>query len=203
MMKIAMLSLLLLMFATGCEAPGLKSSSTAKPSPHSIEPARIDTRDDIVSIVQFWPQQPWLREDAATQGFRVPTYFISAETEKGVFVSGTVFVWLYEIVAGRGGKIDRVPVQQWEFDAEQAMGFRVRKEALGGYYYGFVLKWDPTVKLDNKRVEIQFGYERVSDKKLVLSRPKQMQVSMSAAPTVITQPASRPAPRESRPGRHE
>lgn len=185
----------------GCQGFGGKGQERPKPMPNEVEPERIDTRDDVVSIVQFWSQQPWLREDARTLGFRVPTYFISAVTEKGVFVNGTIFVWLYELGPATAEGEQRIPLQQWEFTPEQAMGFRVRKEALGGYYYGFVLKWDPALRLERKRLEIQFGYERVSDKKLILSRPKQLQPPSASA--TIQQPGPppppRPAPRRARP----
>ncbi|RMF76472.1 MAG: hypothetical protein D6744_12275, partial [Planctomycetota bacterium] len=51
------------------------------PPPKYVDAAAVPTRDDIVSIHQFWPQVPWLRDTSGKAvGFRVPVYFVSGET---------------------------------------------------------------------------------------------------------------------------
>ena len=53
---------------------------------------------------------------------------------------------------------------------------RVNKLAIGGYFYGFVLQWPRELSLEGKRVEIQFGYERLSDGQIVLSSARSFRV---------------------------
>ena len=53
---------------------------------------------------------------------------------------------------------------------------RVNKLAVGGYFYGFPLQWPRELSLEGKHVEIQFGYERVADRQIVLSSPRRFRV---------------------------
>ena len=136
-----------------------------------IDPTKIETRDDVVQISQYWPQMPWLQEGSRIVGFKVTVYFVSGQTEKGVFVPGNIFVWLYELVPMAGGRREKKLAYVWEFDEAESMGFRVTKRAIGGYFYGFPLRWPRELALEGKRTEIQFGYER-TDKQVVLGSPK-------------------------------
>lgn len=144
-----------------------------------IDPTRVELKDDIVQVIQFWPQDPWLQEGDRIVGFRVPVYFVSGETEKGAFVPGDIFVWLNELQAGPDGRRTRKPVHVWELSEAEAAPFRVTKRAIGGYYYGFPLKWSADLRLEGKQVEIQFGYER-ADKRVVLGSARPFRVRIPA-----------------------
>jgi len=170
----------------GCEAPQGQGGRYPKPSgrsqplspPEMIDPTTIPTRDDIVAIYQFWPNVPWLLDSGRPVGFRVTTYFVSGETERGAFVPGTIFAWLYRLEWGPDGKRERVLAHVWEFDQAAAMGYRVRKEAIGGYHYGFALAFPPTVDIQGQLVEIEFGYER-RDKTVVTGPARRFQAPVS------------------------
>lgn len=126
-----------------------------------IDPTKVAEREDIVSINMFWQPWPWLSDsESKVVGFRVPVYFVSGETSKGAFVPGRILAWVSTVDRGADGKKRATPVHTWEFTHEQAMGFRVRKVAITGYYYGFMLAWPDDVDLSGKEVEIEFGYER-------------------------------------------
>jgi len=182
---VAGLGLALLLVCSGCQSrprsqPPL-SPFRAEPGPPDarkveIDPTKIPTRDDIVQIVQYWPHWPWLRQGDRVVGFRVPVYFRSAETGKGAFVSGHIFAWVYELVPTPDGGRERKLAHVWEFSAAEAMGFRVRKRAIGGYYYGFILRWPEELTLEGKHIEVQFGYERQQDKRVVLGAPRTFRV---------------------------
>jgi hypothetical protein len=145
-------------------------------SQNEIDPTTVETRDDIFSIIQFWPQYPWLQSSDRIVGFKVTVYFRSGKTQLGTFVPGTIFVWLYELVpSGEGGRRERELAYGWELDEAEALSYRVTKRAIGGYYYGFPLTWPSELALEGKLVEIQFGYER-ADSKLILSEPRQFRV---------------------------
>lgn len=159
-----------------------------------IDPTMVEERDDVVSIQQFWNPQPWIN-DAAGQpvGFRVPVYLVSGETEKGAFVPGTIICWMYHVDPDApAGTTNRQPLYIWELPRSDAMGFRVRKKALMGFPYYFVLKWPETMTLAGETVEVEFGYERL-DKRLVLGAPQRFRV-----PPPIGSPR-RKAPAESPP----
>ncbi len=142
---------------------------------NEIDPTKIETRDDIFQIVQFWPQMPWLQRTDRVVGFKVTVYFRSGETRLGAFVPGNIFVWVYELQPAARGRRERKLAHMWELDQAGALGYRVRKRSIQGYYYGFPLRWDDGLGLEGKLVEIQFGYER-GNKQLVLSEPRQFRV---------------------------
>jgi hypothetical protein len=144
-----------------------------------IDASTIPARDDIVAIYQIWPNVPWLFQSDKVVGFRVPTYFDSAGTGEGAFVSGTILAWIYTLERGEDGKLARDLAHMWEFDRQAAMPYRVRKKAVTGYYYGFMLAWPPNVELEGRLVEIEFGYER-RDKTVVTGAPRRFRVPVSA-----------------------
>lgn len=169
----------------GCQAPQPQSNlrdvrvmggdgAKVKPPP-PIEAGQVGTRDDVVSIHQFWKPLPWRMVEDRAVGFSVPTYFISAETEKGVFVSGKILVWLYEILRQADGPAEKQCVHVWEFDRAAALGYRVRKLGIMGYYYGFALTWPPNIDIAGREVEIVFGYER-GDGQVVTGMPRRLRV---------------------------
>ncbi|MFQ5805203.1 MAG: hypothetical protein ACE5I3_01995 [Phycisphaerae bacterium] len=162
----------------GCETPP-KAPSRTPIGRTEIDSTKIPTRDDIVQIIQYWPQVPWLQERERIVGFRVPVYFVSGQTEKGAFVPGNIYVWVYELVPGEDGRRQRKLVHMWEFDQGDALGFRVNKRAVGGYFYGFPLTWPKELALEGKEIEVQFGYER-TDKGVLLSPPRRFSVPVPA-----------------------
>lgn len=170
----------------GCETPGRNGGGYDKlgsgpgnpaPAPIMIDPAKVPTRGDIVAIHQYWPNFPWLTQSDRVVGFRVTTYFVSGETEKGAFVPGTIFAWVYTLGRGEDGTRTREIAHVWEFDQTAAMSYRVRKEAIGGYFYGFMLAWPANLDLDGKLIEIEFGYER-RDKSVVTSAARRFRVPL-------------------------
>ena len=166
--------LALAVLCAGCETAGKRDAKGGERS--RIDSTNVKTRDDIVQIVQFWNQPYWLQTSERVSGFKVTVYFVSGETEKGAFVPGTILVWVYELTpTGRGG-YERKLVHGWEFNQAEALAMRVNKLAVGGYFYGFPLQWPRELSLEGKQVEIQFGYERVADKQLVLSSPRRFRV---------------------------
>ena len=176
-------TLLLLFVCAGCQSDrssssgwlGKNQAATARER-NKIDSTRIKTRDDIVQIVQFWNQPYWLQDSRRVSGFKVTVYFVSGESEKGAFVPGNIFVWVYELVPTAPGQYEKKIAHVWEFDEKEAMATRVNKRAVGGYFYGFPLKWPASVSLEGKQIEIQIGYERIGNKQVVLSSPRRFHV---------------------------
>jgi hypothetical protein len=142
---------------------------------NEIDPTKIETRDDVFQIVQFWPQLPWLQKGSRIVGFKVTVYFWSGETQHGTFVPGNILVWLHELEPTADGHREPRLVHMWEFDEREALAFRVRRRSVQGYYYGFPLTWPEELTLEGKQIEIQFGYERTNEQ-VVLSEPRQFRV---------------------------
>ena len=168
---------LALLLSAGCETAGSRRGGPRAKS-NQINAARVEQRDDIVQGVSFWNSYPWVKDGERFVGFKAATFFVSGETELGAFVPGTIFAWLYTLSVGPEGRLDKELAHVWEFDRDEAMGFRVRKRAITGYYYGFILIWPPELDLEGKRIEVVFGYER-QDKRPVLSQARQLKVPVS------------------------
>ncbi len=175
--------LLLGLAATGCQQPPRSnppgpmwpSGPEARRQDNTIDPTRIETRDDIVEIIAFWSPTPWLFDSDRVIGFKVPVYFVSGQTEKGAFVSGDIFVWIYELKREPNGRYRRELAHMWQFTERESMGLRVTKRARMGYYYGFPLRWPDELMLEGKLIEIQFGYQR-HDGSVVLSSARRLKV---------------------------
>lgn len=153
---------------------GRKSQEAPAPT---IDPTKIEARDDVVRISQFWGQDPWIKDPATGRvtGISVATYFVSSGTEKGVFVKGDVQVTVNWLRANLHGQVERTPVYEWRLNESQSTSFRVRKKAIMGYYYGLVLKWPDEIDLSGKQIEIQISYLR-QDGGTVKSAPRSFRV---------------------------
>lgn len=180
--------------ATGIQ-PVLGSPTPAPPPPPPIDPTQVPERDDIFAVYYFWPSDPWLRRGEQVVGFRVPTYFVSGETNKGAFVPGAIIVYLHGFVPDRLNRPTRELFYKWQFNREEAMNYRVRKEAITGYYYGLLLTWPEELDLGGRQVEVQIAYRRL-DGTEVRGSPRRVQVpatQLPVEPPLRTAPA-RPAP---------
>ncbi len=190
-------ALVLVLGLCGCQSqqpnsaiPTRSSGPTERPpSKNVIEPTEVEARDDITSIVTFWSQTPWILRDGRIAGVRVATYFVSAQTQRGVFVPGDIRVELRVIERLRDGRRVRRPVHEWVLDRGQAMDYRVRKRAIGGYYYGLLLIWPTDLRLEGQTIELEFSYHRL-DGREIQAPPKQFEVPQREAPieTVPVEP---------------
>jgi hypothetical protein len=181
-------ALALTALAAGCHTPPpsnppppsvFRSGSSAERPQATIDPTQVETRDDIFQIIRFWVEPIWLQRHDRIVGFKVTVYFLSAETGLGAFVSGDIYVWVYELVPTRDGRWERKLTHMWRFDEAEALGYRVRIRSIQGYHYGFPLVWPADLALEGRRIEIELGYER-ADKRVILSEPKEFRVPVPA-----------------------
>ncbi len=150
----------------GCQTTG------GRLGPNEIDPLAVKTHDDIVSIVAMTPSPPWLQtKDGRPVGFQLTAYFVSSETERGVFVSRPIHIWIDEVVRGERG-FERQYLHGWQFTAKEAEGFRVRKKSIMGYPYLFPLVWPDDMDPYGKRIEINVAFER-PDGRMITRTPKQ------------------------------
>jgi len=162
-------------------------------------------RDDIVAIRQFPPPIPWLRDaDNRITGLCLRTYFVSAGTDKGAFVPGTISARMCTLRGRPTGGYERTPVHEWAFDVQKAEAFRIRHQSAMGSSYGFVLRWPRELNLMGQRIEVVLCYHRMDGRvvegpacHLLVDVPPGFVVTESTT----TQPASVPvSPGESKPG---
>ncbi len=187
----------LLLAAAGCATP--PGGGDRPPTPGGGRPEKtayediekIPKRDDIIRINQFWAQDPWIYDSVGRAiGFKVPTYYISSETEKGAFVSGRIFVWLHVVQRARSGELVRRTVHMWQMEQAESFLFASRKKAIIGYFYGFILTWPRSLDLGGQTLEIEFAYER-GDGRLVMSSGKTFRVPLDPR-EAFTSPLIRP-----------
>lgn len=152
----------------------------APPRPPPIDPTAVPTRDDIVSIRIIWGDLPWIFDaDNRAIGVKALTYFVSAETERGSFVDGTISAALYRVDITRGGRSQRTLLHEWRFDRREALGHRLRRKYVMGYAYGMMLVWPETLDLIGRPVEFVFTYER-RDGHMIGSGRKRLRVPAPA-----------------------
>lgn len=196
----AVLALGLAAWSGGCQQPpGRQSVGT----PALIDPTKVETRDDITQIVQYWKPVPWLYDsDRRPVGFQVTVYFWSGAMDRGAFVPGRILVWLYELEPTADGLRQRKLAYGWELSEQESRLYRVRKRSIQGYYYGFPLLWGPEVDVVGKEIEIVFGYERL-DGRLLTTPGHRLRVPVPPGyrpPTAATPSAPRPAVPPADPG---
>ncbi len=153
--------------ATGCDTTGARGSFDYAPR-----------NDDIVSIYNYYPQLPWIRNvDDRITGIKTRTYFQSGRTGKGTFVPGEIAVELSLVVPRREGGFDRVLLHEWRFSERAAAGFRILRESMLGDSYGFALIWPDELELMGHRIEVRFKYRR-SDGRVIYGPRRQFKVPL-------------------------
>ncbi len=150
----------------GCEAQQPRNNGTP-----TINAATIPSRTDIRRVHAFWRTNPWITVDGRLRGIQVRTYFVSAETERGAFVDGDIVMRMFARDANEQGELERRQLYEWILTPEQAMGFRVRKEAAMGYSYGLVLSWPSELRFPADEVDFVVGY-RAPGGRFVATPPK-------------------------------
>lgn len=151
---------------TGCEAQQPRNNGAP-----TIDAATISPRTDIRRVHAFWRTNPWITVDGRLRGIQVRTYFVSAETERGAFVDGDIVVRMFARDSNEQGELERRQLYEWVLTPEQAMGFRVRKEAPMGYSYGLVLSWPSELRFPTDEVDFVVGY-RAPGGRFVATPPK-------------------------------
>ena len=184
----------LVLCAAGCQSGSAgRGGGKGGKSPY-LDIEKEPKRDDIVRLVQFWNPAPWLYDSTnRVIGFKVPTYFVSAETEKGTFVTGTVFAWLHLVERSEQREVLRRTVHMWQLQPNEVFLFASRKKAIAGFFHGFMLTWPASLDVAGRTIELEFGYER-GDGHLVMGSTRRFRVPgrPSRSPIPPRQPAREP-----------
>lgn len=170
-----------LSLVAGCQSFGSGSSSlTSGPN----------VRDDVVGVFSFKYPAPFLKaDDGRVGGIRTRVYFQSAATGKGVFVPGIIEIELFGRQRKPDGGYVRVPLHTWTFDPRSAEGFRIPKEAVPGFGYGFFLYWPESLDVAGQTVDLRISYRRL-DGRYIRSTYKEYQVPPPARDRVSDAPAT-------------
>jgi hypothetical protein len=154
------------------------------PPPKPIDPTTVDTRDDVIRIIPYWSQVPWLKSSDVVVGFGVRVYFVSGETEVGTFVPGQIQI-LTNLLTPEGDYLRRSLVHQKTIVGQEEVGFRVRRKSPIGYSYGFPVRWPDDLNLAGKQIEVLIRYVRTNGT-TIDSASKRLRVPLSsAAPKII------------------
>ncbi len=147
-----------------------------------IDPTVVPTQDDIVQVMRFVRDPIFVWDDDRPSGVVMSVYLVSAESQKGVFGRGPIEVTVDELRHGRAG-VERATVHTWRLTESDAMGFRVRKRSVLGYYYGLMLKWPKELDLSGREIELTISYTR-GDGRVVSTAPirRRVPVPFGAAP---------------------
>ncbi len=107
---------------------------------------RAPLASDIIGVRRYFENNPFLsfddQADPNPEGFKVTYYAVSAATQKGAHGDGLIRFRMYIIEPGEddGPAVGRL-AKTWEFDPDQAMGWRVSKMSVLGWPYLFHLNW--------------------------------------------------------------
>lgn len=164
------------LLATGCATPASRDQfvPTNKSDPREI------AKDDVFQIASFASRLPWLERDGRAVGMWLPVFFVSGKTEKGVFVPGDIYVWVWKLTRTLDGDVAEL-VKVWQFDEREAFGLRKTKTTMMGDGYGLILEWGD-INLEGERILLQIGYRRL-DGRDILSPQREFLVSGRALGT--------------------
>lgn len=101
---------------------------------------------DIVAVRRYFENNPFLsfddQADPNPEGFKVTYYAVSSATKKGAHGDGLIRFRMYiiEPALDDGPSVGRL-AKTWEFDPQQAMGWRVSRMSALGWPYLFHLNW--------------------------------------------------------------
>jgi len=158
-------------------------------------------RDDIVEICQFPPPLMWLHDvEGRVTGIHIRLYLVSGQTDRGVFVPGTVNATLYALAVRPDGSYERKVAQTWAFDERQATDFRFTTPSPMGNSYGLFLKWPSGLALAGREVQLEISYRR-RDGHVVRAQGGRFTVPLPQG--ARARPASRPWLPASRPAAAE
>ena len=156
----------------GCNAMRTSRSSVAKAR-------RAPLASDIIGVRTYFKNNPFLsfddEGDPDPEGIKVTYYAVSNATQIGAFGDGAIRFKMYVIEPGREGEpaTGRL-VKTWEFNPQQAMGWRVRRQTTLGWPYMFHLNWgdaDPY----GKEIRIVPEFVR-TDGRVIKGSPKDLKV---------------------------
>ncbi len=158
--------------SVGCTTTSLRRSAEA--------PAlRARLASDIIGVRRYFHNNPFLsfddEGDPDPEGIKVTYYAVSNATQIGAFGDGAIRFKMYVIEPGREGEpaTGRL-VKTWEFNPQQAMGWRIRRQTTLGWPYMFHLNWgdaDPY----GKEIRIVPEYVR-TDGRVIKGSPKDLKV---------------------------
>lgn len=144
---------------------------------------------DIIGVKRYFANNPFLsfdeESDPNPEGFKVTFYAVSASTQLGAFGNGLIRFKMYIIEPGEGDQpaIGRL-AKTWEFDPQQAMGWRVRHRTSLGWPYHFHLNWE---EADPYGKEIRIVPEFVrTDGQVVRGSPKDLKVPRRKQALILT-----------------
>lgn len=101
---------------------------------------------DIIAVRRYFENNPFLsfddQADPNPEGFKVTYYAVSSATKKGAHGDGVIRFRMYiiEPAVDDGPSVGRL-AKTWEFDPQQAMGWRVSRMSALGWPYLFHLNW--------------------------------------------------------------
>lgn len=118
-------------------------------------------RDDIVEICQFPPPLMWLHDvEGRVTGIHIRLYLVSGQTDRGVFVPGTINATLYALAVRPDGSYERKVAQTWALDERVTTDLRFTTRSPMGDSYGLFLRWPPEVTPAGSEVQLEISYRR-------------------------------------------
>jgi hypothetical protein len=149
----------------------MRTGSSDSAIPPMLEP-------NITRVVAFYDAfNPWLysRDMSEVLGITISGLYLFGPGERGVFGDGIIRPRLYVLTRGENGQQVPVLVQEWAFDAAEAVPCRSSKPSQFGWGYRFDLLWDEALDLAGQQVRMVVSFER-SDGIVYSSRPKDSRV---------------------------
>ncbi|MCG3136690.1 MAG: hypothetical protein HJJLKODD_00525 [Phycisphaerae bacterium] len=127
-----------LLLLGGCQTPQARS-------PEARRAMNVPLEADIVSVRTFYKNNPFVsldpEGDANPEGIKMVYYAVSGRNGQGVPGDGLIRVKLFTIIYPSQGEPYGELQQTWEFNPQQAAGWRSMKKSVMGWAYQFTLNW--------------------------------------------------------------
>lgn len=135
----------------GCTENGM-SPETRPAQGYTPPPGHEPTPDEVARMLEpnvlgvsclYDPLSPWIWNSEHTRvcGVKINALYLQGAHYTGVFGDGVIHPKL--LIAGRDekGEVEYRVIKEWEFDVQQAMPFRAKKQTRAGWGYALFLNW--------------------------------------------------------------
>lgn len=174
--------------AAGCE-PWFKNDEITPPQSRSSSGdtrsrvASWPTDPNVLEVHPLWdPYASFITSDAGSRvlGLRIKTLYLLGTDQKGVFGEGVLKSRMYLLQRDATmSLLEPRLIQEWEYDVQQLMPYRVTKAELLGWAYAYVpLTWPAQFDLSGREVRVVVTFER-PDGRVVSARPKDFKIPRS------------------------
>ncbi|NLX12756.1 MAG: hypothetical protein GXY44_03765 [Phycisphaerales bacterium] len=161
---------------TGCQEPSKGYGSNQQPTPDEVLRMPVEWNVNAIAVF-FNPHSSWIwtEDRSRIQGLFINSLYLLGHNGKGVFGDGVIRPRLFVIETAPDGTKKQTLFKEWSFDVDEAMPFRVKRQAALGWGYGLLPLDLEEADLGGRDIRVVVSFER-SDGRIVNHRGNSFRV---------------------------